>query len=244
MCRTEIHCWTTKRLVQLTLEEQRQQEEVYLDGQRQQEEVTLDEQGKQEKVPLDEHRQQTGVPLDKQMQQVEVSMVGQRQQELVSHIPNKEEAGTSKKIYYELGRFDSSDNLVNCFKCLNAVKDKLSTFEVMLILCTNLSPFRCPRHTRKFTKKYKFEVRDVISILQLVEPIIRFLVGKVQKFVLATPSHERDHIDEKVLLRQVKAMVEVTIDESFIVAFPNHRKEIFEQKKITLQPFIEFANNI
>ena len=50
MCRTDIRCWTTKKIVQQTLEEQRQQEDDSQDELKKQKQVSLEEQRNQEDI--------------------------------------------------------------------------------------------------------------------------------------------------------------------------------------------------
>ena len=195
MCRTEVQSWTTKRLVQLTLDPQKQQE-----------------------LPLDE----------------------QRQQEEISQIPNKKETGTSNEMFFELCRFDSSDNFRNCLKGLNAVKAELSLFEFLLIMRANLFIFPCRDHSNEFIKMFK--ASDIILALEVIEETIRYMVVEVQSGRMQFPSHGQTH--NYMPLRcfwDLQLEVEMMMDVS-VRAFPTNRKVILKQKNKVLKMLDEMDN--
>ena len=213
MCRTEIRSWTTKKYVQLTLDEQKQQDQVPLDEQKRQDLVPLDEQEQQDLVPLDEQKQQDQVPLNEQ-----------RQQEEVSQILDKKIGGNATQIFYELCRFDSTENFLNCLKCLYAVKAELSLFEIILILRSNLCIFSCMYHSREFIKR--FESLDIISALQVIEGTIRYMLRELLTGRLKLSAHEPSvKMNMHILSLQVKILMDVSAE-----AFPTNREEILNPK--------------
>ena len=275
MCRTEIRCWTTKRLVELTLDEQRhleevpmdeqmKQEKVPMDEQRQLEEVPMDEQMNQEEVPMDEHRQQEGVHLDEQRRQKEVHLDEQRQQEEVplyeqrqqeevnldeqrqleevSQIPNTKERSTPSEIFYELCRFDSPANFLNCLKCLKYKKNELSFMEIVLILRANLSMILCFEHGSAFIVKSKFNTPDMWFILLLIKSTTRFLLTEVQNRRLTLPF--QDSFKPLILLICILDIQDIVkkLAKFFAAEFPNQREEVFEHERATLNMLIEIEN--
>ena len=86
MCRKDVVSWTTKKLVQLALNEQKQHEI-------------------QHKVSIPELKQHDEVPVAEQGQQE------------VSQKLNNTEGDTSKRRNYEICRFDSLKNILNCLEC-------------------------------------------------------------------------------------------------------------------------------
>lgn len=169
-------------------------------------------------------------------QQEEVALDTQSQQEVVSHSPNNEEIAPLKEIFYELCRFDSLDNFLNTLKCLNVVKDKLSVFEILLILGANLFMFYCAKHRDEFIKKAKFKAQDMSLILQLIESTISFLLAGVRSGRLKMPLQGRTKFNintPMTIFMKIHTLIETqTMVDSFAVAFPNHSKEIFERKDV------------
>ena len=278
MCRTEIHCWTTKRYVQLTLDIQRQLEEVPLDEHRQHEEVQLNEQRQQEEVHLNERKQQEQVHLNEQNQQEEVHLNEQRQHEEVhlnehrqqeqdhpieqrqqddvlmdeqrqmdeiSQMPNKGKGFISKNIFYELCRFNSSDNFLNCLKCLNLKKHQLSLFEILLILRANLITLRCNEHGDAFIEKFKFEASAMSLTFYFLESTIRFLLTEVQNGRLTMPSQGSYRPNTELMcVMDISKLVHEDLVHLFAALFPKHQEEIFEHERVTLKMLDEIEHLI
>ena len=225
MCRTEIQSWTTKKYVQLTLDEQKQQDQVPLDEQMQQDQVPLDEQNQQDQVPLDEQMQQDQVPLDEQ-----------KQEEEVSKIPDKKIGGIATQIFYELCRFDSTENFLNCLKCLYAVKAELSLFEILLILRANLCIFSCRYHSEEFIERFK--ALDIILALQLIEGTIRYMFHELLTGSLKLSAHERlVKINMNMFscnFRYVQWLVQIMMAVT-VNAFPTIRGEILNPNNEVLK---------
>ena len=185
ICRTAIKCWTTKKLVQLTLNDEKQQEDCSLNEQRQQEklvQLTLNEEKQQEDGSLNEQRQQENSSLVQQRQRKEGSLDEQyeHKQELeVSGTPPADvHRRSSTEIYYELCRFDSSINFLYCLKCLCYSMTELSFLEILLILRSNLVIGRCSSLKAAFIEK--FQVCHLISGLQLIKYMIMCLLRMIQ----------------------------------------------------------------
>ena len=244
MCRTEIQSWTTKKYVQLALDEQKQQDQVPLDEQKQQDQVPLDEQKKQDQVPLDEQKQQDQVHLDEQKQQDQVPLDEQKQHEEVSQIPDRRIGDIPPQIFYELCRFDSTENFLNCLKCLYAVKDELSLLEILLILRSNLCIFSCRYHSKEFIVRFK--ALDIISALQVIEGTIRYMFLGLQSGSLKLSAHERS---VKTIMhtlscnfRYVQWQVQIMMAVSAI-AFPTNREEILNPKNEVLKLLNEIVHS-
>ena len=244
MCRTNIQSWTTKNIARLTLDEQRQQVEVIVDEQGQQVEVIADEQRQQVEVIADEQRQQVDVIADEQRQQVEViaderrqqvEVIAdeQRQKDKISQIPNKEVGGTSVELFYEVCRFDSSDNFLNCLQCLDSVKSELSLIEILQILLSNLSIGICTKYKRSCIAFSKFEAPCIISGLQIVESIIRYVLREGQNGRLKMPSEGHSDIVERFLFcfGEIQTLI-YGIRLLCDTAFPSNKEEINRQEKV------------
>ena len=250
----EVHLNERRQQEEVHLNEQRQQEEVYLNEQRQQEEVHLNEQRQQEEVHLNEQRQQEDVHLNEQRQQEDVHLNEKRQQEdvlvdehrqmdEVSQTPNKEEGFTSKNIFYELCRFDSLNNFLNCLKCLNFKKDQLSLFEILLILRANLCLFRCVEHGNAFIEKFKFEARAMSLTFNFIESTIRFLLTEVQNGRLTMPSQGSYRPNTELMcVMEIKEIVQEDLVHLFAAQFPKHHEEIFEHERVTLKMLDEIEH--
>ena len=155
MCRTEIQCWTTKKIVQfsqhenqrvITLDEQRQKKEISLNAQRQADEAILDEQSKLKEnniinLECKQHTQDT--------------------------------SSTSNEIFNELCRFNSSASFLNCMERLDNAKTDLSFFEILILLRSNLAIGSCKTHLYEFI--HKCDASAIISGFKLVESILKYI---------------------------------------------------------------------
>lgn len=162
VCRTEIQGWTTKKLVQQTLDEESRREEVSVKSTQIRGEISLQEKKKEEEVPQDVQQKQD-VTFNKHLE-------------------------SSTKNIYELCRFNSSDDFLKCLKCLHDGKAELSCLESLLILRSNLTFGRCSKHAITFIEKSN--VSDIIPGMQLIESTLRYILEKERKVPASQQSPE------------------------------------------------------
>ena len=216
-----------------------------MDEQMTEEEVPMNEQRQQEEVHLDKQRQQKEGLLDEQMQQEEVHLDQPRQLEEVSKIPKPKERGTPPKIFYELCRFDSSANFLNCLKCLKFKRNQLSFVEIMLVLRANLSMILCSEHGSAFLEKSKFNSHDMWFILLLIKSTTTFLLTEVQNGSLAMPLQDTFKSFILVIcILHIQTIVKERLAKFFAAEFPNQREEVFEQERAILKMLNEIENFI
>ena len=190
----------------------------------------------QDQVPLDEQEQQDLVPLDEQKQQDQDPLDEQKQQEEVSQILDKKIGGIATQLFYELCRFDSTENFLNCLKCLYAVKAELSLFEILLILRTNLCIFSCGYHSREFIERFK--ALDIILTFQVIEGTLRYLFRELLSGSLKLSAHEPSVTMNMDILssnfRFVQWQVQIMMSLS-TKAFPTNREDILNPKNDVLK---------
>ena len=225
-----MKCWTTKKFVELALDEQKQHEDdSIIEGHH--EDVYLAEQ-KQEDVYLAEQKQED-ILLAEQKQHVSLregqnDVAEPSQQELPRKL-NKPKAGISKMKNYEFCRFDSLNIFLNCLECLNAVISKLSLIEILLLLRSNISIFMCSSYRNKIiqiaTAPY------IIEVLQNIATTIRYVQIEASRFRLTMRSEGRVVNEEPYLFfwEIMLGIFRITEDAEF--AFPSAREQIFDHEK-------------
>ena len=247
VCRTEIQGWTTKKLAQLTLDEQRRKKEISLDKQ---ENASLNEQRQTEKVSLDKTRQQDEISMDEQKQLEEVSfdeyrlkkvasLDEQRQQDQVFRITHNDVAGlTSNNISCELYPVGDSKHFLHCLRCLNEVKAELSCLEIIFILVSNLSMVCC----RKRVLIKNSNAEDILLALNNIEHIVRYSLQKVQNAHLKMSS--LGLVDRAMLyhcffkIRSTLRQLEVFSTD----AFPHHEEDIHKQLFVIIKIVCEIEH--
>ena len=217
MCRKEIWCWTTKKLVQLTL-----------DGNTQQVKVGEDKMKKQEKLSMKKLQTRAQESVDEHRQLEEDSFKEESQQEQVSKVAQPDVTGiVSNTTFCQMGEFNSSQNFLYCLRCLAEEKAELSCLEIMLIMVSNLSIFNCKEHAAKFIETANAE--DILQGLQHMDHIVRYTFQKLQNAHLTLSS--MGFVDHEIIHHcffKIRTTLE-TLELFFTDAFPYNGKVIHEQ---------------
>ena len=221
ICRTEIRCWTTKKFVQLTWNEQRQQNDVSI---------------------IDKQRQQKKISLDKQRKKAEVTKILKKKDKRHEILPYKQPKQRvrqysnrckTEEVVYQFCRFDSSIKFVKILTSLRDVTDELSFLEILLLLRSNLIMDRCSQHMAGFIKKSC--VFHLISGFELIESIIRHILSKAEPFSLTIGSLDvLNRCMPASCLRDVEMAVQFISSVSADV-FPCHKDEFLDRKSVIIK---------
>ena len=221
------------------ISEQRQQKQAYLEEQKKQEEIFLYEQSQQEQVYMKNQRQEQQVYADQRRQRLVVYKIKQKQ--LVNadleewrekdHVCCKYQS-RSNDIFFELCRFDSSENFLNCVRCLHDIKSELSFAAILLILKSNLTICTCDEHFGKFIQNSK--VCDIISSLELLECTNWYILCKIIKDSLKM-CPPRDAFQELLFncFHSIKSAVE-KIALAAADKFPHSRKKLYDLRLVVV----------
>lgn len=213
LCRTTIHSWTTKKFVQFILDKEKQHPEIS-------EYEQIKETEGSQVPPLNEGC--VDLKHDKPQQGSRSDIIAGTN---LGHTSNE-----PCETYYELCRFDSSDNFLNCLKCLDAAKAVLTFFDIILILRSNLSIGLCRKHLVQIIDGSKS--CNMILGLQYIENTVRYLLRMAQTILhLTIKTDAREKQDNP--FHNIKLAV-CQISLVTVNAFPSHSEKILEKETVII----------